>query len=414
MKKNNMTRTDMHYVCNSKKIYFGLLVMFFIILTGCSNSATNNEKVDSFEVINESNSVKLGNHIVTYNSNSGNIYYGEMVNGKPKITRIIALPFKDARVDQIVASDNSVYIATQVFDEPGKSERKICRYDFKMNLKEVINTMFHNIYYKDGYLFGYDDGNEIYDTTFWNLTPRYIEATHYVKEENWKDPWNKISVEKKKVKVGSVILYRHEDDLRHDVPYFSNNKTIPLFCGREICSSGIEQDGYTAEPYTFSRKKQNKILKELNLTNEKFDMSMLQDGDNIYGYCNVFKDGWVYNMYKGIDLKDIKKAFTFCYYFKSKKFKILQTFTDGEKLGFANSEEVIYRKGNAIYTQELLNKEKTEKIFNCAHYAEIYVWGDVKKGNDVSPVRGESGRYFEVTEGKAEFHNETKFVVRTE
>ena len=99
---------------------------------------------------------------------------------------------------------------------------------------------------------------------------------------------------------------------------------------------------------------------------------MLQDGDNIYGYCNVFKDGWVYNMYKGIDLKDIKKAFTFCYYFKSKKFKILQTFTNGELLGLANSEEVIYRKENAIYTQALLNAKKTQKIFNCSHYGEIY------------------------------------------
>lgn len=106
--------------------------------------------------------------------------------------------------------------------------RIICRYDLQMNLKEVNHTMYHNIYYKDGYLFGYDDGNEDYDRVFFYLTPRYIEATHYVKEENWKNQWNKISTKKKKEKVGSVVLYRHEDDLRHDVPYFSNNKTIPF------------------------------------------------------------------------------------------------------------------------------------------------------------------------------------------
>ena len=155
-------------------------------------------------------------------------------------------------------------------------------------------------------------------------------------------------------------------------------------------------------------------MKELNLTNEKFDMSMLQDGDNIYGYCNVFKDGWVYNMYKGIDLKDIKKAFTFCYYFKSKKFKILQTFTNGEMLGLANSKEVIYRKENAIYTQALLNAKKTQKIFNCSHYGEIYAWGDIKKGSSISPVKNSSGKYFEVTEKNTILSDEEKFVVSIE
>ena len=83
--------------------------------------------------------------------------------------------------------------------------RIICRYDLQMNLKEVNHTMYHNIYYKDGYLFGYDDGNEDYDRVFFYLTPRYIEATHYVKEENWKNQWNKISTKKKKEKVGSVV-----------------------------------------------------------------------------------------------------------------------------------------------------------------------------------------------------------------
>lgn len=50
-------------------------------------------------------------------------------------------------------------------------------------------------------------------------------------------------------------------------------------------------------------------------------MSMLQDGDNIYGYCNVFKDGWVYNMYKGIDLKDIKRHSLFAIILKVRSLK---------------------------------------------------------------------------------------------
>ena len=113
------------------------------------------------------------------------------------------------------------------------------------------------------------------------------------------------------------------------------------------------------------------------MSNEKFDMSMLQDGDNIYGYCNVFKDGWVYNMYKGIDLKDIKKAFTFCYYFVSKKFKILQTFTNGELLGLANSEEVIYRKGNAIYNTGSFGMQKRHRKYLTAPIMERYMHGEI-------------------------------------
>ena len=260
----------MKNVFKERKIHIACVCLLLVmLLAGCSNSDTNNQETDLFDVLNRADSVKIGNHIVVYNSESGNICYGEMVNDKPKIIKNIALPYKNANVNQIIASDNWIYVVVEVMaSEKTADVRIICRYDLQMNLKEVNHTMYHNIYYKDGYLFGYDDGNEDYDRVFFYLTPRYIEATHYVKEKNWKNQWNKISTKKKREKVGSVVLYRHEDDLRHDVPYFSNNKTIPLFCGREICSSGIEQDGYTAEPYTFSRKKQNKILKELNLTNE--------------------------------------------------------------------------------------------------------------------------------------------------
>ncbi len=55
-----------------------------MLLAGCSNSDTNNQETDLFDVLNRADSVKIGNHIVVYNSESGNICYGEMVNDKPK------------------------------------------------------------------------------------------------------------------------------------------------------------------------------------------------------------------------------------------------------------------------------------------------------------------------------------------
>ena len=92
----------------------------------------------------------------------------------------------------------------------------------------------------------------------------------------------------------------------------------------------------------------------------------------------------------------------------------MQTFTNGELLGLANSEEVIYRKGNAIYTQALLDAKKTQKIFNCSHYGEIYAWGDIIKGSGISPVKNSSGKYFEVTEKNTILSDEEKFVVSIE
>ena len=197
----------MKNIFKERKIHIACVCLLLVmLLAGCSNLETDNQETDLFDVLNRADSVKIGNHIVVYNSESGNIYYGEMVNDKPKIIKNIALPYKNANVNQIIASDNWIYVVAEVMaSEKIADIRVICRYDLQMNLKEVNHTMYHNIYYKDGYLFGYDDGNEDYDRVFFYLTPRYIEATHYVKEENWKNQWNKISGKKRRRK--SVLLF---------------------------------------------------------------------------------------------------------------------------------------------------------------------------------------------------------------
>ena len=59
-----------------------------------------------FDRVNRADSVTIVNQIVVYNSECGNICYGEMVNDKPKIIKNIALPYKNANVNQIIASDN--------------------------------------------------------------------------------------------------------------------------------------------------------------------------------------------------------------------------------------------------------------------------------------------------------------------
>ena len=58
--------------------------------------------------------------------------------------------------------------------------------------------------------------------------------------------------------------------------------------------------------------------------------------------------------------------------------------------------------------------KKTQKIFNCSHYGEIYAWGDIKKGSGISPVKNSSGKYFEVTEKNTILSDEEKFVVSIE
>ena len=137
----------MKNIFKERKIHIACVCLLLVmLLAGCSNSDTNNQETDLFDVLNRADSVKIGNHIVVYNSESGNICYGEMVNDKPKIIKNIALPYKNANVNQIIASDNWIYVVVEVMaSEKTADVRIICRYDLQMNLKEVNHTMYHNI-----------------------------------------------------------------------------------------------------------------------------------------------------------------------------------------------------------------------------------------------------------------------------
>ena len=135
----------MKNIFKERKIHIACVCLLLVmLLAGCSNSDTNNQETDLFDVLNRADSVKIGNHIVVYNSESGNICYGEMVNDKPKIIKNIALPYKNANVNQIIASDNWIYVVVEVMaSEKTADVRIICRYDLQMNLKEVNHTMYH-------------------------------------------------------------------------------------------------------------------------------------------------------------------------------------------------------------------------------------------------------------------------------
>lgn len=105
----------MKKIFKGQKIHIACVSLLLVmLLAGCSNLETDNQETDLFDVLNRADSVKIGNHIVVYNSESGNICYGEMVNDKPKIIKNIALPYKNANVNQIIASDNWIYVVAEV------------------------------------------------------------------------------------------------------------------------------------------------------------------------------------------------------------------------------------------------------------------------------------------------------------
>ena len=80
----------MKNIFKERKIHIACVCLLLVmLLAGCSNLETDNQETDLFDVLNRADSVKIGNHIVVYNSESGNIYYGEMVNDKPKIIKNI-------------------------------------------------------------------------------------------------------------------------------------------------------------------------------------------------------------------------------------------------------------------------------------------------------------------------------------
>ena len=134
----------MKNIFKERKIHIACVCLLLVmLLAGCSNSDTNNQETDLFDVLNRADSVKIGNHIVVYNSESGNICYGEMVNDKPKIIKNIALPYKNANVNQIIASDNWIYVVVEVMaSEKTADVRIICRYDLQMNLNFLF-SLFH-------------------------------------------------------------------------------------------------------------------------------------------------------------------------------------------------------------------------------------------------------------------------------
>ena len=197
----------MKNIFKERKIHIACVCLLLVmLLAGCSNSDTNNQETDLFDVLNRADSVKIGNHIVVYNSESGNICYGEMVNDKPKIIKNIALPYKNANVNQIIASDNWIYVVVEVMaSEKTADVRIICRYDLQMNLKEVNHTMYHNIYYKDGYLFGYDDGNEDYDRVF--FISRHVILRQHIMLRKRIGKINGIKFLRKKRRRKSVLLF---------------------------------------------------------------------------------------------------------------------------------------------------------------------------------------------------------------
>ncbi|MEE0631657.1 MAG: hypothetical protein UCK04_07915 [Eubacterium sp.] len=198
----------MKNIFKERKIHIACVCLLLVmLLAGCSNSDTNNQETDLFDVLNRADSVKIGNHIVVYNSESGNICYGEMVNDKPKIIKNIALPYKNANVNQIIASDNWIYVVVEVMaSEKTADVRIICRYDLQMNLKEVNHTMYHNIYYKDGYLFGYDDGNVKIMTVYFFISRHVILRQHIMLRKRI-GKINGIKFLRKKRRRKSVLLF---------------------------------------------------------------------------------------------------------------------------------------------------------------------------------------------------------------
>lgn len=289
----------MRYIFNLKKVCI-VLVQFILIsvtLTGCVFfSDKEEEEENSFTVMYLQDSVKIGNHIVVYHPYKSCIYYGEVEDNTTKIIKEIPVPYQMASVTQIVASEKYIYIVLELSYKHDGDNRDVLRYDLGMNYIDSQHFPFQKLFYRDGYLFGYKDKRTEQNNANLFLTPDYIEATHYIKEQRWKEQWDIINKKEKKVKIGSITLFKHKYDLLHPDSYFSTNKPIDLFTGREFCSSG-KYNGYTADIDTFSQKYEKKIIAELGLEGENFDMELLQGGNNIYGFCNVFKEDWDYAVY---------------------------------------------------------------------------------------------------------------------
>lgn len=286
---------------------------------------------------------------------------------------------------QITAGDNYFYV--YCYDGGNEDYPRYLRmYDTNAEFIKEVKLPFQMVLASDGIIFGYYDketSSSDIDGFSWfsSNSNSHIEATHYIREEDFIDTypkdigkWTKMKGEKELNIDGKIMYPCSKKDINHTVQFYSNEKpmeALEQICYVRYCNGDITSD----ETDKFVKDRLEQIYYMMHEKEENFAIYSFQNNNQIYGVCNV------YSVSTGIlsDLltDDVEYSFVFRYdesqdtLCKVKEYDKLElVYTDGEHL--------LTHKMDGIYYQNLQTAEEKKVYDYDGAFVIVVVNGCVK------------------------------------
>ena len=289
------------------------------------------------------------------------------------------LDTKEGCPNQIALGQDSYFLLYLWYNE--RDEGKIVQYDYQSNkMKECIVPNLATIASREGYLFvgnwkkrEREDG--LYPYFYPYFYPFYngFYANSYIAENEFGSEFEKLFPNKTEIcMVGDVELYYHIEG------YFSTEPAWGDYPGTSMGDFTVKDRVYGFQTETKQEaKNRSLVLKEFagneNMKDAIYSVHEYQNGNNIYGVCNIFEKRIYSQPIKGQDVIS-----SFSYKISDKEGKVVIMHQEKSGIGIMTSENVyIYQKDNCIM-QRNLKSGNTKVIYNFQNLSgqEIYVQGD--------------------------------------
>lgn len=254
-----------------KKIMsFFVIGMVTILLTGCSakmfailgaleahedreNKQGIEKQVSKLDSLSSTFSIAYKEGVIAYLTN----FVGQVqfYNEKTQEKKTVQLPDGYESL-QITAGDNYFY----VYCYDGENEdypRYLRMYDTNAEFVKEVKLPFQMVLASDGIIFGYYDKEESSSdidgfSWFSSNSNSHIEATHYIREEDFIDTypkdigkWTKMKGEKELNIDGKIMYPCSKKDINHTVQFYSNEKPLEALeqiCYVRYCNGDITSD----------------------------------------------------------------------------------------------------------------------------------------------------------------------------
>ncbi len=383
-----------------KKIMsFFVIGMVAILLTGCSakmfailgaleahedreNKQGIEKQVSKLVGLSSTFSIAYKEGVIAYLTN----FVGQVqfYNEKTQEKKTVQLPDGYESL-HITAGDNYFYV--YCYDEEDKDYLGYLRmYDTNAEFIKEVKLPFQMVLASDGIIFGYYDkekSSSDIDGFSWfsSNSNSHIEATHYIREEDFIDTypkdigkWTKMKGEKELNIDGKIMYPCSKKDINHTVQFYSNEK--PMEALEQIgyvryCNGDITSD----ETDKFVKARLGQIYHMMHEKEENFVLYSFQNNNQIYGVCNVYSDST--GILSDLLTEDVEYSFVFRYdesqdtLCKVKEYDKLElVYTDGEHL--------LTHKMDGIYYQNLQTAEEKKVYDYDGAFVIVVVNGCVK------------------------------------